>query len=330
MVNLARAAFLIVAFLAIAIHPGRADDSRPLYIEMTETAPGRLIVKWKAPPNVEAKHLPDLRFPEDCRVSPRARQWSDPLGHWREAEWTCARPLAGQTIAIGYPFANPNLATIARLRLLSGEHTLVRSPQESALTVPESVAPSAAFPRYAKLGFEHIWLGFDHLLFVAGLIFVAGSIRRILVTITGFTITHSATLALAALDLVRLPPSAVEAVIALSIMFLAVEIVKGPRDTLTWRRPVAVAGSFGLLHGFGFAAVLGEIGLPSGNLLLGLLGFNLGIEAGQILFALLLIGLFALLRRLGERFALAIRGKALAGYAVGSLAGYWMVARLVG
>ena len=137
----------------------------------------------------------------------------------------------------------------------------------------------------------------DHLLFIAGLIFIARTPRRVLATVTGFTIAHSITLALAALD-----PATAGAgdrrVIALSIILLAVEIAKGPRDTLTWRHPIAIASSFGLLHGLGFAAVLHDVGLPQQGLVTALLAFNLGIEAGQVLFAVPVLLIFALARSL--------------------------------
>lgn len=144
-------------------------------------------------------------------------------------------------------------------------------------------------------------------------------------TITGFTIAHSITLALSALDMVRLPIAAIESAIALSIVFLAIEIVKGPRDTLTWRRPLVVSGSFGLLHGFGFAAVLREIGLPQAGLVQGLFAFNVGIELGQILFAAVLISILAAVRRIpvgGLRVDLAQR---LAGYAIGVTSSFWLI-----
>ncbi len=118
---------------------------------------------------------------------------------------------------------------------------------------------------------------------------IAGTWRRILITITGFTIAHSITLALSALGLVRVPIPAVEAAIALSIVFLAVEIVRGDKTSLTYRYPIAVSSSFGLLHGFGFAAVLGETGLPQTEIPAALLFFNVGVELGQIAFVLAVV-----------------------------------------
>ena len=145
---------------------------------------------------------------------------------------------------------------------------------------------------------------------------------------TGFTIAHSLTLGLAALDLVRLPQRAVEAAIALSIVFLAVEIVKGPRDTLTWRRPVAVAAAFGLLHGLGFANVLREIGLPDGNFVGALVAFNIGIEIGQVIFAGLVFAALLAVRRILDRNGTKLP-REIAGYALGTLASYWLFERIM-
>jgi len=318
-------AALLLGMLAM---PARADDNRPLTVRVVEEVPHAYRVTWKIPANVEAGLLPALARPEGCAAS-EPKTWSDPLGHWREELWRCRAPLAGATIGIAYPAANPGLATIARLQLRGAdEQTLLLQPQDTRLAIPALEQSRGVFLDFLKLGFEHIWLGLDHLLFVAGLIFVAGTWRRVLLTVTGFTLAHSLTLALAALDVVRLPPRAIEAAIALSIVFLAVEIVKGPRDTLTWRRPIAVAATFGLLHGFGFAAVLREVGLPTEGLVTALFAFNLGIELGQAMFAALLMGLIAVVTRFGAALHGAAAQK-LAGYVVGTVACYWMFERLV-
>ena len=128
--------------------------------------------------------------------------------------------------------------------------------------MPDAENRFAVATEYTWLGIEHIWIGIDHLLFVACLLFIAKTSRRVLITITGFTVAHSITLALSALDLVRIPTPPVEAAIALSVVFMAWEIAKGNMNSLTHRYPIAVSSSFGLLHGFGFAAVLRDIGLP--------------------------------------------------------------------
>ncbi|MEL7186879.1 MAG: HupE/UreJ family protein, partial [Pseudomonadota bacterium] len=201
----------------------------------------------------------------------------------------------------------------------SGERRFVMPGKETAASVAG---------QYTWLGAEHIWIGFDHLLFLLCLIWIAGTWKRILITVTGFTIAHSLTLALSALEIVRLPVPPVEAAIALSVLFLAVEVTKGRRDSLTWQHPIAVSSSFGLLHGLGFAAVLGEIGLPQTEVLTGLIFFNVGVELGQVAFAL---GVVLLLRvataLLGE--SMQHHARPVMGYAVGCLSAYWLIGRVV-
>lgn len=335
-VRIALLAVLVLAGLAAA--PAHADDNRPLFVEIDEQVPLEYRLRWKVPANVPASISPALVLPDDCTPQARMRQWSDMLGHWQEGRWGCARSLRGAEIGIDYPAANPALATIARIRWADGEEqTHLSLPGVTAIPLAEAT-PAAGFLEYIKLGFEHIWLGLDHLLFVAGLIWIARTWKRIALAITGFTVAHSITLALAALDVIRLPVAAVEGVIALSIVFLAIEIVKGPRDTLTWRRPVAVAGSFGLLHGLGFAAVLREIGLPQEGFVSALLGFNIGIEIGQLVFAGAVALTFVGLRKAwakwkrGEVSAPELHGahaQRFAGYGLGIVASYWMFERLL-
>jgi hydrogenase/urease accessory protein HupE len=318
---------LLVLLLVLVPQAARPDDNRPLVVTLEELAPNSWEASRKLPVNLSAELLPRVAAPVGCTAS-AARLWQDALGYWGAERWTCSGPIAGGVLALAYPAGAPPLATIVRIIPADGrEETLLGQPGEKRIPIPAVATSGNLFTRFLVLGVEHIWTGIDHLLFVAGLIFVAGTVRRTAVTITGFTISHSLTLALAALGVVTFPPGAVEAVIALSIVFLAVEIAKGPRDTLTWRRPVFVAASFGLLHGFGFAAVLGEIGLPREGLFTALLSFNLGIEIGQVVFAAVI---FALLHALARLPALAHprRVQRIAAYAVGILACYWMFDRI--
>ena len=185
---------------------------------------------------------------------------------------------------------------------------------------------------------RHIWIGIDHLLFVACLLFIARTPRRLLITITGFTIAHSITLALSALDLIRIPTPPVEAMIALSVLFMAWEIARGNYQSLTHRFPVAVSASFGLLHGFGFAAVLRDIGLPQTELPTALLFFNVGVEIGQVLFVVaLVVAFFALKPALVRLLRSAKHNEVLwssatvpASYVIGAVASYWMIDRVTG
>ncbi|MGB5349963.1 MAG: HupE/UreJ family protein, partial [Polyangiales bacterium] len=243
---------------------------------------------------------------------------------------------AGTALQIRYPAFNPSVSALVRVSRRSGQtHSLLASPEETELIIPEVESFGAVARDYLTLGVKHILGGYDHQLFLVCLMLIAGTGRRILITITGFTIAHSITLALSALGLVRVPIPAVEAAIALSIVFLAVEIVRGDQDSLTYRYPIAVAASFGLLHGFGFAAVLGETGLPQTEIPAALLFFNVGVELGQIAFVLAVVLVYQLIRFAGRTLMdrdlsiAALRPlQAPAAYAVGILASFWMIQRV--
>jgi hydrogenase/urease accessory protein HupE len=201
--------------------------------------------------------------------------------------------------------------------------------------IPELESFATVARDYLMLGVRHILEGYDHLLFLACLLLIAGTGRRIFITITGFTLAHSITLVLSALGVLRVPIPPVEAAIAFSIVFLAVEIVRGNERSLTYRHPIVVSSSFGLLHGLGFAAVLAEAGLPQIEIPAALLSFNLGVELGQVLFVVGIVVLFQLLRLAaralgkGDLAVSTLRPlEAPAAYAVGILACFWMIQRV--
>lgn len=214
--------------------------------------------------------------------------------------------------------------------------TLVAEPSERRIPLPEQATTLSVLRDYLQLGFAHIMGGIDHFLFVSCLILIAGTVRRTIVTVTGFTLAHSLTLSLAALDLVRLPSPPVEAAIALSIVLLARELLRERRDTLTWRRPIVVAGFFGLLHGFGFADALHEAGLPLTEIPAALFAFNIGVEIGQIAFVIAFMAALAAFRSLtggavahgGQGASQRLKFATPIGYAVGILASYWTIDRL--
>lgn len=183
---------------------------------------------------------------------------------------------------------------------------------------------------YLVLGVEHILFGIDHLLFVLGLLLIVRGFWPLLKTVTAFTVAHSITLAAAVLGVVTVDSGPVEAAIALSIVLLAREIVMGARGrtSLVHRRPWLVAFVFGLLHGFGFAGALGEIGLRAGDIPLALLFFNLGVELGQVAFVAALLALHQIVGRRGR--ARLPRLQPAMGYALGGLAVLWLVERLPG
>jgi hydrogenase/urease accessory protein HupE len=243
--------------------------------------------------------------------------------------------LAGMEISIK-GLERVSTDTLVRIQRLDGTSETARL---NATTTSFAVKGAPQFwgvvKTYLVFGIEHILKGFDHLLFVACLIFIAGTWRRILVTITGFTLAHSITLTLAGLELVRLPIPPIEATIALSIVFLAREIALDRRDTLTWRHPIAVSASFGLLHGFGFASALAEIGLPQTEIPAALLAFNVGVEIGQVVFVVSVIFIFHLITQ-GLKSLKVDSGnwvqkieKPMA-YAVGSITMIWTLERVSG
>ena len=204
--------------------------------------------------------LPDT-LPDDC-IADRQPAWQQAGAEYVGQQlFRCEQGLSGRLVGIEFPNINPSLSTLYKIRLGNGEeHLRILKPSETEWTVPDAENRYGVATQYTALGVEHIWIGIDHLLFVACLVFIAGKARRLLITITGFTVAHSITLALSALDLVRIPTPPVEAAIALSVVFMAWEIAKGNENSLTYRYPIAVSSSFGLLHGFGFAAVLRDIG----------------------------------------------------------------------
>ena len=332
----ARSSLLLLLIFASAAH---AHDARPNYVQITETTANAFSVMWKVPASVPGAALPFPTLPDGCTAE------QPPTWHAAGAEFVgqqvfiCDAGLSGRAVGIEFPAYNPSLSTLYKVRLANGEeHVRILKPDESAWTIPDAESSFGVAKEYTILGIEHIWIGIDHLLFVACLLFIARAPRRLLITITGFTIAHSITLALSALDLVRIPTPPVEAAIALSVVFLAWEIAKGDESSLAYRFPVMVSSSFGLLHGFGFAAVLRDIGLPQTELPTALLFFNVGVEIGQILFVLTLLVAFFALRPLLVRLLRwgpddAVHWSSLtipASYVIGSIASYWMIDRVSG
>ena len=331
--SLARIASLLALVGACAV---QAHDVRPNTVRIVETAEHVYSVAWKVPVSVAVDSLPYPRLPPDC-TSGEAPTWRSTGGAYLgQQTYRCASGLAGRTVGIAYPGINPSLRTIYTVALGNGtEHIRILGPDEDEWMVPATPQPFAVALDYTWHGVVHIWIGVDHLLFVACLMFIARTPRRLLLTITGFTVAHSITLALSALELVRVPTPPVEATIALSVVFLAWEIDRNRPESLTHRLPVVVSVAFGLLHGFGFATVLREVGLPSTELPVALLFFNVGVEIGQILFVAALFAGYALLRVLMRQSTdgngrHALRLAVPASYVIGTVASFWMIERIAG
>ena len=305
-----------------------ADVFRPAYLELREVGNGRYEVMWKRPMRGDLRLAVDLRFPEGTTaISPPQGLVSE--GAWVE-RWQIQRPegLAGQTVAVE-GIAGGLTDVIVRIERLDGtsqvEHLLPQRPQ---FVVQGSTGTAQVAWTYLVLGIEHILGGIDHLLFVLALLLIVRGGKRIFLTITAFTVAHSITLVAATVGWIRVPGPPVEAMIALSIVFVAAEALNGLRGKpgLTARAPWVVAFSFGLLHGFGFAGALAEVGLPEKAIPVALLMFNVGVEIGQLLFIAFLLGARALLARLP--YTIPRWTHSVPPYAIGAVAMFWVIERI--
>ncbi len=313
-----------------------SHDLRPIFIDISQASASDAALRWKVPSTVARSQLPEIVLSEGCEPQSEARVVLRADSYQGEQSFQCVSGLTGETVALNFPASNPSLTTIIRVhtfddQLLSG----LLPPDERTWEIPETPGRWEVALNYTELGLEHIALGWDHLLFVALMVLLAGNARRTLIMVTGFTLAHSLTLALSTLELVSLPIPVVETAIALSIVFLATEIARGNEQTLAHRYPVLVTSLFGLLHGFGFASVLREVGLPAAELPTALLFFNVGVEIGQILFVVVIyaagVGWQAAIRRpISRRFLLTgARTATAAAYAVGTIASFWTFERLL-
>jgi len=244
--------------------------------------------------------------------------------------WTveCRESLVGRKVAV-LGIAGSGADVLLRVVMEEGptiNHVL--KPGESEYLIPERKSAFSIMSDYVRLGVEHILSGWDHLLFVLGLVLLVGRGRTLLWTITAFTVGHSITLGLAALGMVRFSPSGIEALIAFSIYLLAIELVRSQRGqwTLMQRMPWIVAGGFGLLHGLGFAGALMEVGLPEGEIPLALLSFNIGIELGQILFVAVVAAVWWAVG--AASFSWPNWMRYAPAYGIGTLAAYWFFERV--
>jgi hypothetical protein len=308
--------------------PCAAHEVRPSYLELREDRAGEFDVLLKTPMRG------DLRLALSATFSGRAdavapmttRTTGDAaVQTWR---FRAVDPLRGQTVGIA-GLESTMTDALVRIVFQDGSSWVRRlTPQEPGATIPPLQSGWSVAGVYLKLGVEHIMLGIDHLLFVLGLIIITRRTWLLVKTVTAFTVAHSITLALATLGYVRVPSAPVEALIALSIVFVAVEIVRmhQGREGLTARAPWLVAFAFGLLHGLGFAGALSEVGLPAGHIPMALLFFNVGVEIGQLCFIAAVLGVMALARWI--RLARPRWADLAVPYVVGSVAMFWVIERV--
>lgn len=317
----------------------------PSLLELEELTDGRVLVSWKVSvmnpraAGIQPVLTPVCRTVADGWPDAPAFEQVDATGLVRRWALDCSDAgLAGRRISLE-GLESVESSVLVRAALADGKTAqAVLRGDAPHFTVPRDPTLFQMAGDYLRLGFEHILGGFDHLLFVLGLLFLIEGRRMLLWTVTAFTVGHSVTLSLAALGLVRLPSAPVELAIAASIWVVALELARKDRSQpaigpppagRSWavRRPWLVAGVFGLLHGFGFAGALAEAGLPSGDIPLALLSFNVGIELGQLAFIALVLTLrWALMKLLAARIEPVWLGRRLslaASYLIGILATYW-------
>ena len=303
-----------------------AHESRPAYLEINETAAGRYSVLWRTPV-LSGMRLPiALRFAEGVRtlIEPVESELNDSLIERRIID-TGPAGLIGQRIEFVGLQASITDVLVRVSRLDGSLTTTLVHPAQPWIEIAATPGAFSVAGTFLAHGIQHILGGFDHLLFVFGLLLLVRNGWMLVKTITAFTLAHSITLALAVLGAVRLPGPPVEATIALSILLLAVEIARKNRGeisfTLQW--PWVVAFCFGLLHGFGFAGALAQIGLPQRDLPLALFTFNVGVEIGQLMFVAAVLSLRALLLRFRRARPTLLYARPVASYGLGTLAAFW-------
>ena len=322
-----------MALLLYAVVPAGADEFEPGYLQLTQLDQETYEVLWKVPAIDESTILKvKPQFPDGTEVlTPVRSTFSRGVTVQR---WRVRVPegLDGKAISFSQLSAT-RIDVLARLVRLDGTVQLERIlPVSPGFRARPSPGRREVVTTYTILGIEHILAGFDHLLFVLALLLLVQGTRRLLVTITAFTAAHSLTLAGATLGWVQMPGPPVEAAIALSIVFVASEIVhaRQGRPSLTRQYPWVVAFTFGLLHGFGFAGALAEVGLPPSSIPIALLFFNVGVEIGQVLFVGAVLSVIAAVWHTGQRLRLPQPRCLwrLAPYGIGGLASFWLIERM--
>ncbi len=322
-----RLAALLLIVLAL-VRPAAAHELRPAYLELSETAPGQFAVVWKVPAAGDRRLGLYVRLPENCRNLSEPRGAIENAAYFERWQVSCDGGLKDQTITID-GLRSTLTDVLARISWADGSVEVERlTPEQPSLTLKGAQTLWELARTYFILGIEHILGGIDHLLFVLALMLLIRDPWMLVKTITAFTVAHSITLSSAALGFLSLPQAPVEAVIALSIAFVARELIlmKPGERRLSEAYPWVVAFSFGLLHGFGFAGALKAIGLPQADVPLALFTFNLGVEAGQLAFVAVMAVIYQAAMTM-TRLPFPPLRTAMA-YGIGASATFWLLTRI--
>jgi len=323
-----RACLVLGLLLAVAGGMAVAHENLPASLIIQAQSPDDFDVLWRIPQTQGAAPKVTPVFPADCTPVTQPAELRTPGARLQQWQLRCKQGLHGGARITFDGLALTMVDVVTRVAYLDGtSESHIARAREPEVVLGQVSARGLAASSYFGLGAKHILTGIDHLLFVLCLIVLVPNLLALLKTITAFTLAHSLTLVLSALGVVHLPQPPVEATIALSILFLASELARRDANAgMALQRPWVVAFAFGLLHGFGFAGALAEIGLPQGDIPLALLLFNLGVEAGQVAFVACVYPLLLLVRRIHcwPRWA-----GALPVYAVGAVSGFWWLQRMV-
>ena len=316
-----------VLLLALSVS-ATAHEVRPAYMRVQQVDTETFDVLFRVPARGGLRLGIYVGMPEHCQQDGEVLTWQQ--GGMIVERWTsnCPGGLTGSEMTIEGLEATLTDA-LFRYERLDGTTQVARlTPTNTSVTVSDAESWRQVAGTYTALGVEHILLGIDHLLFVLALLMIVPNLRTMIFMVTAFTVAHSMTLAAATLGFVHVPQAPVEAVIALSILFVAAEIVhwRQGKEGITRKKPWIVAFLFGLLHGFGFAGALTEIGLPEHAIPLALLFFNVGVEIGQLLFVGAVLLVWAVIRRV----TLPEWAWRVPTYMIGALAAYWTIERVAG
>jgi len=322
-----------MAIVLVGVAPApqaSADEIRPALLDIKEQNTGLFAVTWKVPMRGDRVLSITPRLPENLELVGSPTVQDVPGARVEHATYKSnGESLTGQTIAIeGLPEVQTDVLLLVQLQN-GDQHSAILRPVSAEFTIPLEASKLKIAGDYWRMGTIHILEGMDHLLFVLALLFIVNGFGQLLKAVTAFTVAHSITLALATLGVIHLPPAPTEAIIALSILFLAAEIVHKHNGIIgvTERWPWLIAFVFGLFHGLGFAGALSEIGVPQTEVPLALLMFNVGVETGQLLFVAVVLSLIALLRRLP--LTAPAGAWRVAPYMIGSLAAFWTIQRVM-
>ncbi|MEA1880701.1 MAG: HupE/UreJ family protein [Campylobacterota bacterium] len=310
-----------------------ADELKLSYLEIKEFKPAHYSLLLKVAAKEKVKLPIDVLLPNQCTLTtPKTSRLTNDiyLENWK---MKCHNSIVEKTLQLT-GLKSTKTEALLRVELLSGtSHSILLNAVEPSYLIPKEASTLQIIQTYTWLGITHILLGFDHLLFVFALLLIVKNMRRLLWTVTAFTLAHSITMVVATLGIVKLPQAPVEAIIALSILFLAMEIMHQSNEkkdekqpSLTARYPWLIAFIFGLLHGFGFAGALAEIGLPQHAVTLALIFFNIGVELGQLMFIITFVITVMLLQRLNYPSLLNWLQTTLV-YVMGSLSAFWLIER---